>query len=339
VVINGEEHPSPHTTLDPLTFHQFLAESDDQVVIMEVSSHGLIQHRIEGLEFDVCIFTNIEHEHLDYHENMEAYFEAKKSLFDFLKPNGTAVVHCMNDYGERLSTYVQSIGKKVIQIDGINPTYILNGEELIERQNNHVLSYSLLTQMKGNHNIENAANAFCACRAIGIEPELISVSLRTFSGLPGRYQLFKSPIGATFVVDYAHTANAFFHILDTVRSQQPNNIIHIFGFRGNRDTGKRKKMVEMSLKYSDCCILTFDDLNGVSYKEMIMELEALGNHEKCIIIPDRTMAIHYAWERAKENDWVVITGKGCETYQQEYSYPTKNDIETLRYLSKMKAYV
>ena len=336
IIINGEKHSSPHTTLDPLTFHQFLSESTDQVVVMEVSSHGLIQHRVEGIDFDVCVFTNIEHEHLDYHEDMEAYFEAKKSLFDHLKPNGTAVIHGMNEYGERLCTYVHSTGRNVLKINGTNPTYIINGNELTEQRGNEIVSYSLYTQMKGKHNIENAAHAFSVCKALGVIPENASYSLNTFSGLPGRYQLFSHPKGATFVVDYAHTANAFSYILDTVRNHKPKNLIHIFGFRGNRDIGKRKRMVEVSLMYSDCCILTFDDLNGVSYKEMIKELEELGNHEKCIIIPDRTTAIHYAWERASDDDWIVITGKGCEAYQQKYALPTTTEMDTLDYLLKIK---
>ena len=102
-IINGIENSSSHTTLDALTYHQLLSDSNDQVVIMEVSSHGLIQHRVEGIEFDYCIFTNLEHEHLDYHRDMESYFIAKQSLF---KPNGVAVVHSTSEWGERLFLFL-----------------------------------------------------------------------------------------------------------------------------------------------------------------------------------------------------------------------------------------
>lgn len=98
-IINGNEIPSSHTTLDALTYHRLLSESCDQVVIMEVSSHGLIQHRVEGIEFDYCIFTNLEHEHLDYHRDMESYFKAKQSLFTHMKSNGIAIVHSSSEWG------------------------------------------------------------------------------------------------------------------------------------------------------------------------------------------------------------------------------------------------
>ncbi len=331
-IINGIENPSSHTTLDALTNHRLLSDSYDQVVIMEVSSHGLIQHRVEGIEFDYCIFTNLEHEHLDYHGDMDSYFKAKQSLFTHMKSNRIAIVHSSSEWGEKLCTYVNSLDKQLIKINGNNPTYTIDGKEIfgytMDRNKGHLLT----TSMKGKHNIENAALAFSTAVSLGISPPKIVGALKEFKGIPGRYQILSHPTGATFLIDYAHTENTFYHILDSVKSQEPRKIIHIFGFRSNRDARKRIKMLNMSLKYCDNCILTFDDLNGVSSDQMIKDLESFGNHEKCVITPDRTEAIKYAWELAKNCDWIVITGKGNELYQLNYSICTFSDSQTLQYL-------
>ncbi|MEK4522141.1 UDP-N-acetylmuramoyl-L-alanyl-D-glutamate--2,6-diaminopimelate ligase [Psychrobacillus sp. FSL W7-1493] len=334
IIINNEEYSSTHTTLDPLTFHELAAKSKDQVIIMEVSSHGLVQQRVEGLEFDYCIFTNIEHEHLDYHKDMESYYLAKQSLFTYLKSNGKAILLSSNDWSERLNTYVNSLGREVIKINGSSPTYTIDIDKIIEQQTGKV--FSLTTQMQGEHNINNAAAAFATSVHFGLDPKRVELTLNNFKGIPGRYQLFPLANSATAVVDYAHTANAFHYILDTVKSQNARMIYHVFGFRGNRDVQKRARMIEMSLKYADRCILTFDDLNGVPAEQMINELENLGAHEKCVIYPDRTEAIKYAWEIAGPGDWIVITGKGNEAYKQSYSLSTKSDIDTLNYLLSTK---
>lgn len=337
VILNNEEQASSHTTLDPLTFHELVATSNDQVIIMEVSSHGLIQQRVEGLEFDVCIFTNLEQEHLDYHKNMESYYLAKQSLFTLLKNSGTAIIYSSNDWSERLNTYVESIGRKVIKINGLFPTYSVLDSSLIDETTQVKETFSLATTMQGKHNIENASVAFATSVQLGIDARVVEEALNDFKGLPGRFQLFSHPTGATIVIDYAHTANAFQHILETVKSQNAKNIYHVFGFRGNRDVNKRAKMIEISLKHSNQCILTFDDLNNVSPEQMINELQLLGTHEKCIIIPDRTEAIKHAWKMAQANDWIVITGKGCESYKQSYTLSTTSDVQTLDYLLKQSS--
>ncbi|WP_277586645.1 Mur ligase family protein, partial [Psychrobacillus antarcticus] len=309
-----------------------LAMCNDQVVIMEVSSHGLIQYRVEGMQFDYCIFTNLEPEHLDYHKTMESYYLAKQSLFNYLKPHGIAVINSNSLWGERLCTYLTSLNKEVIKINGINPTYIVNDEELISLKD-PIQSYSLNNRMKGKHNLENASLAFSTAISLHINPISIERSLENFSGVPGRFELLQHPSGATCMVDYAHTGNALSHILETANLYNPQRIIHIFGFRGNRDVQKRKNMVQISLKKCYLCILTFDDLNGVPAKQMIQDLYALDPLNKCIIIPDRTLAIQYAWEIAQHNDFIVITGKGIENYQQSFSLPTTSDIHTLNYLN------
>lgn len=331
-IINGVEQESYHTTTDAVTLNKLLATCHDRVVIMEVSSHGLVQSRVEGLRFDVCIFTNLEHEHLDYHKTMESYFEAKQSLFEYLKPNGIAVINSNTSWGERLCAFVNTLNKEVIKINGTNPTYMVNDEELISLDA-PIQSYSLKSRMKGKHNLENASLAFSTAISLNIDPLNIERALESFGGVPGRFELFEHPTGATCIVDYAHTKNAFSHILEAARLYNPQRIIHIFGFRGDRDVQKRKSMVEVSLEKCETCILTFDDLNGVPSEQMIRDLNALDPMNRCIIIPDRTLAIQYAWEKAQNNDLIVITGKGIENYQNSFSLPTASDIHTLHYLN------
>lgn len=336
-IINGIESESTHTTVDSVTLNQLLAMCNDRVVIMEVSSHGLVQSRVEGLRFDYCIFTNLEQEHLDYHENMESYYLAKQSLFNYLKPNGISVINADSSWGERLCTYVASLNKKVIKINGTKPTYLINDKELISLED-PIQSYSLNSCMKGKHNLENASLAFSTAISLNIDPLNMERSLENFNGVPGRFELFQHPSGATCIVDYAHTGNAFSHILETATLYNPQRIIHIFGFRGNRDVQKRKNMVQISLKKCHICILTFDDLNGVPSEQMIQDLYALDPLNRCIIIPDRTLAIQYAWENAQNNDLIVITGKGIENYQQSFSLPTSSDVHTLNYLNDSFAF-
>lgn len=187
--------------------------------------------------------------------------------------------------------------------------------------------------MKGKHNMENASLAFTTAHLLGINPHSIAEGLQNFKGVPGRFEIVPHPTGATFVVDYAHTANAFIHLMDTVKTFNPQKMVHIFGFRGNRDVLKRKDMVNISLQNCQMCILTFDDLNNVSSADMIQTLSDLSTHDKCLLIPDRTLAIKYAWEHAKKDDWVIITGKGNEPYQQTFTLPTNSDTDTLHYLS------
>lgn len=332
IIINGIETESTHTTVDALTFNQLLTKSNDDVVIMEVSSHGLVQSRVEGLHFDYCIFTNLEHEHLDYHENMESYFKAKQSLFQHLKPSGVAVINAESSWGERLCTYVTSLNKEVIKVNGSAATYRVQDHQLISLKA-PVQSYSLNSRMKGRHNLENASLAFSTAISMNINSLNIERALENFNGVPGRFELFQHPTGATCIVDYAHTRNAFSHILETANLYNPQRIIHVFGFRGNRDVQKRKTMVHISLEKCHLCILTFDDLNGVPSQQMIQDLYDLDPFNRCIIIPDRTLAIQFAWVNARHNDLIVITGKGIENYEQNFRLPTSSDLHTLHYLN------
>ncbi|MFP3919498.1 UDP-N-acetylmuramoyl-L-alanyl-D-glutamate--2,6-diaminopimelate ligase [Lysinibacillus telephonicus] len=338
-IVNGEVYDSKNTTPSSLVLQKLLFESKDEIVIMEVSSHGLSQFRIEGITFDYCLFTNLDHEHLDYHETMEEYFQTKLSLFSYLKKNGQAIVNTDNVWGKKLAEklkdkniYVHSLGQsednkfQILDLDFENSVV-----QLAEDNESVQLSSPII----GLHNIYNTAMAYITAKLIGIENDNILNSIKLFQGVKGRFEILKLHNGATVVVDYAHTADAVFHCLTTSKKYGAKKITHIFGFRGDRDESKRQRILAVSSEFSDEFILTLDDLNSVPINEMIESLYKLNNHyanNKGIVMPDRTSAIKWAIENSEQDDWILITGKGHEIYKQNFSIPTTSDTETVLYI-------
>jgi UDP-N-acetylmuramoyl-L-alanyl-D-glutamate--2,6-diaminopimelate ligase len=340
-VINEKERTTDNTTPDPVQVQQWLNESNDPVVIMEVSSQGLDQHRVSGVFFDYAVFTNLTREHLDYHGSMEAYFEAKSKLFDCLKPDGKAVInsdcpwsenliqkmlHAENNfvtYGEKEEDHLSLIG-----IDNMNPSSFTVNDSGIFRK--------FTLPVPGAHNVSNALAALLTADRLGIESEKIIDAISTFTGVPGRFETYHHPSGANVIIDYAHTPHGLEKCLETVKITGARKITHIFGFRGKRGVEKWLEMINISAHYSDEIILTFDDLNGVSHDKMIGNYRTITRQfgNKCTIIADRTKAIETAWCHAEDGDRIVITGKGHETYRQPFSLLTKSDKETVEYLSK-----
>ena len=335
--INGEKSaPSVNTTMDALQIHREIARSNDEFVIMEVSSHALSQHRVKGINYDYALFTNLDHDHLDYHKDMDDYFSVKARLFKQLKKDGAAICNTNNNWGKKLEellsknlNQISSVGKKesdlYIQQNKAGDTHFVYKNKGV---------YPVKLPIKGKHNIQNAALAFLTARNMGIPGEFIIEALKSFPGVPGRFEVLEHPTGAQFIVDYAHTSDAFAQCLKTGREMGAKRIIHIFGFRGDRDVSKRQSMVEVSAKLSDLCILTLDDLGTESFEGMLEALHNLKPLKNGKVIHDRTSAIEYAWEIARDGDWIFITGKGDELYKGTYNLPTKTDKDTITYLLK-----
>ncbi|WP_047986547.1 UDP-N-acetylmuramoyl-L-alanyl-D-glutamate--2,6-diaminopimelate ligase [Ornithinibacillus californiensis] len=339
-MINGKPIPSFQTTPSALMVNKLLTESKDDVVIMEVSSHGLSQHRVEGIEFDIAVFTNLYHEHLDYHHSMEEYFQAKLLLFDHLKPNGKAVINTDNEWGNRLAELLRqrdiptfSVGeaeKNEVQLkDFAVDLSILYAKE-------EGKSIEVVIPIPGIHNMYNTMMAYLSTRILPIPQETIREAIQSFTGVDGRFEKYKQGNSPTVIVDYAHTPDAIFHCIASAKTFGAKHIFHVFGFRGNRDTTKRPQMLSLTAKYSDQYFLTFDDLNSISENEMEKTLHELnrkfGNTNKGNIVPDWTLAIQKAIEMANEGDWVIITGKGHENYQQSFELQTPSDKETVQYI-------
>ena len=340
-IINGEKMKSCNTTPSSLALHKLLTLSRDDVIIMEVSSHGLAQNRLEGIEFDYGLFLNLHHEHLDYHGSMEEYFQAKLLMFNQLKEHGTAVVNLDNEWGRKLCDILQTKGETVYTIGKSNESNLRIAEfnslsstmNVIERNE----TYQLGSAMNGIHNMYNTLMAYGTSKLLGVSKEKLFDSVQHFKGVDGRFEMTKLANGATVIVDYAHTPDAIAYCLETAKLQGAERITHIFGFRGNRDASKRKHMLSISAEMSDRYILTLDDLNNVSPGDMLEVLNQLNEtygNSKGSIVPDRTLAIQQAIHESKEGDWIVITGKGHEKYQQTFHLPTDSDRETVNYIIK-----
>ncbi|MDC3418640.1 UDP-N-acetylmuramoyl-L-alanyl-D-glutamate--2,6-diaminopimelate ligase [Aquibacillus salsiterrae] len=343
-IINGKSEKSINTTPSSLTINQLLAKSEDLVVILEASSHGLSQYRLEGIQFDVCIFLNLTHDHLDYHKSLEEYFQSKASLFHKLKNGGIAIINTDDYWGGKLFNQLQGKVDTFSVGNSDHNDYVIDWtNQLIKSKKNNGENeweqHKIEFPMAGIHNMYNASMAFVAAEKLAVTKEQIIAAIENFPGVDGRFEVFKQDNGSTVVIDYAHTADAIFHCLQTAKSQGAKRIVHIFGFRGNRDETKRKEMLQISADLSDQYILTLDDLNNVKLKEMLETLEALqgkfGN-DKGVIMPDRTLAIEYAMTNSQSGDWIIVTGKGHERYQQTFALPIASDRETVTFLQQQK---
>ncbi|UOR12049.1 UDP-N-acetylmuramoyl-L-alanyl-D-glutamate--2,6-diaminopimelate ligase [Halobacillus amylolyticus] len=342
-VINGEVTQCVNTTPGSLVIHELLSNSNDEVAIMEVSSHALTQHRVEGLKFDYCLFTNLYHDHLDYHTSMEEYFHAKALLFDKLQDDGQAIVNTDSSWGEKLSMMLQDKGKRIYAIGEVESSdlrllnFNLESSTITVKENNELIH--ICSPMSGVHNMYNVAMAYATAKHLKLGEECILNSIYGFTGVDGRFEVSQQDNGSMVVVDYAHTPDAIFHCLRTARLCGAKRVLHIFGFRGDRDSTKRQEMLSITSELSDHYILTVDDLNAVSHKEMVGTLKYLNDtfgNEKGMVVADRTIAIKQALDQSIPGDWIVITGKGHEQYQQNYHLPTESDKDTIMYLNNTK---
>ncbi|RIX45832.1 UDP-N-acetylmuramoyl-L-alanyl-D-glutamate--2,6-diaminopimelate ligase [Paenibacillus nanensis] len=345
--INGHDIPSLQTTPDVLQLQKWLAESQDEVVVMEVSSHGIHQKRILGITFDYVIFTNLSHDHLDYHGSIDTYYLTKQQLFDHLKPQGEAVISSLGFWGQRLLDHLLSTNKKVKTFGGsenndlhIAPAYSASTEEFRFCDGTHTATIKI--PLPGTYNAWNVGAAWLTGLQLGIRSERIQQALSSFPGAPGRFEMIPHPIGAKFIIDYAHTPDGFEQFLKTLHGQKESRIVHIFGFRGNGDPSKRRIMLDISVVWSDEVILTLDNLGGRDKESMLLELQEMIQRtgaSKCKLIEDRTKAIEYAWLHAREGDQIAITGKGRENYDQSFELPSRTDPETLDYLLQYQFHV
>lgn len=340
-LVNGEEQSASLTTPDALTIQKMIHESRDDYIIMEVSSHGLDQYRVTGSMFDYAIFTNLSHDHLDYHTDMESYYRSKKRLFHYLKENGRAVIGTYNPWGARL---LQELSELLIPTFHFGSNEIESSIVLLGYSCNpttrftisdHGQEYDIALPLAGKHNIYNALGSYICARDIGLTPAQIIEALEVFPGVPGRFEEIVLSNGAKVIIDYAHTPDGLEHVLNTARGLANENLYHLFGFRGKRDKSKRGEMVRISQSKSDHVFLTLDDLNGIQKDEMIRELYGLkGSHPNVMVVKDRTLAIELALQQLRSDDVLIITGKGQEVYKDEHFHKTITDKETVLKVSQ-----
>lgn len=321
--INQEEIPASHTTPDAITLNRLLyqmVEKKCAYCFMEVSSHALDQGRVEGIEFKGGIFTNITHEHLDYHKTFDNYLRAKKKLFDMLKESSFALVNA-DDKNARIM--VQNTRARIV-------TYALKSTtdykaKIIENHIGGLLlmidSTELYVRFIGDFNAYNLLAVYAAALLLGQDKMNVLTTLSTLSPPDGRFQIVRGPHGITAIVDYAHTPDALENVLQTIRSmvRHEQKIITVIGCGGNRDKTKRPLMAKVAARLSDKVIFTSDNPRNEKPEEIIAEMKAgLDTSEtlKVISITDRKEAIQQACLMAATNDVLLIAGKGHEKYQE-----------------------
>lgn len=335
----GHVCPAPVTTpesLDLMKTLRKMADAGVTDVIMEVSSHALDQGRASDCPFRIGLFTNISRDHLDYHESMEAYFKAKRRLFEDLKAKegaAYAVINADDPFGERLMeltdapvlTYGlgESCAVRADRIrlgpDGLSARLITPGSE------RHVRS-----GMIGKFNVYNILAAAASAVVLGIDPDAVVLGIEHAGVIPGRLERVKDQRSPAIVVDYAHTPDALFKVLEALRPLVSGRLITVFGCGGDRDRGKRREMGQVAGRYSDRVYITSDNPrteDPASIAEEVEEgvadsgLDRLTGHDAdggasgYILELDRAAAIRSAVRFACDDDLVLIAGKGHEDYQ------------------------
>ena len=320
--IDEEEIPTGHTTPDALELNRLLSrmvQAGCRFCFMEVSSHSVVQQRIAGLEFSGAIFSNITHDHLDFHKTMANYIAAKKGFFDALPPSAWALTN-VDDRNGRVM--VQNTRAKV-------HTYGLNHlgdfhcrvlEEGFEGMHLNVNGNDLWSRLVGRFNAYNLLAIYGAAVLSGIEPAEAVRLLTLLEPAPGRFQ-YVSGKGITAIVDYAHTPDALENVIGTINDIRRKNqqLITVVGCGGDRDKTKRPEMAQIASKGSDKLVLTSDNPRSENPESILDDMEAgLSPEQLChtVRITDRRQAIRTACMMAREGDIILIAGKGHEKYQE-----------------------
>jgi UDP-N-acetylmuramoyl-L-alanyl-D-glutamate--2,6-diaminopimelate ligase len=323
------------TTPGPVELQRILRDLVDRgvrTVAMEVSSHSLDQRRVDGLEFDAAVFTNLTRDHLDYHGTMDAYLKAKARLLDYLKRDGAAVINADAPEWSALnpsSRVVTFAARTDADIRARNVRYTSEGSEwtLVTPRSSADVTLPLI----GDINIENALAAAAAAFSLGHAADAIATRLSSVPQVAGRLEVISTR--PTVVRDYAHTPDALERSLRTARGFTRGKLIVVFGCGGDRDKGKRPLMGEIAEKEADYAIVTSDNPRTEDPDAIIDDIVGgmhESNHER---VTDRLAAIQRAIELAEEGDIVLLAGKGHETYQirgtTSYPFDEKDIVRDL----------
>ena len=325
----GRKIPATTTTPDPVRLQGYLREMADRhlhACVMEVSSHALQQQRVRGVQFDVAVFTNLSQDHLDYHDSMADYTQAKSRLFAGLRPGSVACLHADSPAAESMFEAL-SAGVRVVAfgrhedasfravnvscgIEGSRFTLVMPKGEV-----------DLFLPLPGAHNVENALAAAAAAHTLGVSELTIAGALETIGVVRGRMELVGCRDGLRIYVDYAHTPEAVDRACETLRKLTHDRLTVVFGCGGDRDQGKRPLMARAAARYADILYLTSDNPRSEDPEQILDQVESglceqdVGPDFAYYRIADRAEAIQRAIDGARKGEVVLIAGKGHETYQ------------------------
>jgi UDP-N-acetylmuramoyl-L-alanyl-D-glutamate--2,6-diaminopimelate ligase len=312
----------PRTTPEAPYLYRTLSDQRDsgvQAAALEVSSHALVQGRIDGLVFDTALFTNLTQDHLDYHGSMEEYFAAKALLFT-AEHAKCAVINADDPYGRRL------LERPSIPSVGFSLDDALDLSVGIAESRFRLGGRPIRLGMGGEFNVRNAIGAAAAATTMGIEPEVIARGLEAAPRVPGRFETIADDRGVTVVVDFAHTPAGLEEILRSTRQVlvsrvarggEAGRLIVVFGCGGDRDRGKRPAMGAIASRLADAIVLTSDNPRGESPTAIIEEIRAgIVCATPVAIEPNRRAAIAFALGEARRGDVIIVAGKGHESTQE-----------------------
>ena len=332
ILVDEQEFAATHTTPDSITINSYLQKMVDAGVaycFMEVSSHGIDQKRSEGLLFDGGIFTNLSHDHLDYHSSFAEYRDVKKSFFDALPKTAFALVNIDDKNGQIM---VQNTKAK--KVSYALKTVADYKAKILENQLNGLLlniqGHEVWTRLIGNFNAYNLLAIYATADLLGIEKLENLRLLSELESVSGRFEYLISDKGITAIVDYAHTPDALKNVLETINAIRTFNekVITVVGCGGDRDKTKRPKMAHIASQLSDQAIFTSDNPRTEDPQSIIEDMEVgvePQNYKKTLSIVDRKQAIKTASQLADKGDILLIAGKGHETYQEVNGVKTDFD--------------
>ena len=324
VIIIKKRVPSTHTTPDPLTINKHLSDMVDAGVthcFMEVSSHGIDQDRIADLHFSGGVFTNLSHDHLDYHNDFKSYRDTKKTFFDGLAPTAFALSNA-DDKNGRYMLQNTKASKHFFGLKSVADFHVKILEKdfsgmLLKLQHNEVW-----TPLVGAFNASNFICVYAVAELLEVEQNDFLPVLSALKGAAGRFQMVHTKSNITAIVDYAHTPDALVQVLDTITTLRTRNekLITVVGCGGNRDKAKRPLMAKAAVAKSDLTIFTSDNPRNEDPNDIIndmLEGVPVESNQKHLTVLNRAQAIKTACTMAQDQDIILVAGKGHETYQDQ----------------------
>lgn len=321
--IVNKELPATHTTPDPVELNRTLAEmlkAGCDYVFMEVSSHAVDQKRIAGLQFAGGIFTNLTHDHLDYHKTFDNYLKAKKEFFDSLPGSAFALVNNDDKNGKVMVQNCRA-SKYSFSTKGLADFRCTVLEQDFSGMSLRIQGKDVWTRFIGDHNASNLLAVFSAASILGAEDEEVLRILSELRSVPGRLELVEGPGGISCLVDYAHTPDALRNVISAVNRIRPGDrqLITVVGAGGDRDRAKRPLMASITAEGSTKVILTSDNPRTEDPEKILDDMEAgitPDMRRKVLRITSRREAIKTAVMLAVPGDVVLVAGKGHENYQE-----------------------
>lgn len=321
--INNTVIPSTHTTPDAISLNELLAqmvEAGCQYVFMEVSSHAVVQHRITGLKFTGAAFSNITHDHLDYHKTFDEYIKAKKRFFDTLSDDAFA----LTNKDDRNGLVMLQNTKATKHTYGLKSVADFKCKVLENHLNGLLLNLDgteVWVKLIGSFNAYNVLVVYAISQLLKQNKTQVLTTLSNLNSVEGRFQYIKSNSGIIAIVDYAHTPDALKNVLETIKDIRSGNeqVITLVGCGGDRDAAKRPIMAQIACEYSNRVMLTSDNPRSENPEDILNQMQAGINPvdaKKTLRITDRKEAIKTACSLANKGDIILIAGKGHEKYQE-----------------------